>query len=162
LPPLFGVSQKWLPRLLYKAQNTPRPAITSFSPAMTVKVDSCSTKLLVKMAYVQIIVLVSIQSQHQFDGRHRNPLGRRLAQREIEQAVIAKILVRFPNPPQMLIRPDDVLTILDAVQLTQGKLGTRIAQPETDVFVDGGVVPARSISSLPGTKCFSQSTEVTE
>ncbi len=39
MPPTLGVSQKWLPRSLYKAQNTPCRAITAFSPAITVSVD---------------------------------------------------------------------------------------------------------------------------
>src|SRR5437660_12157934 len=42
-PSTFGVSQKWLPRSLYSAQNTPLRSITSFSPAITVTVDSSST-----------------------------------------------------------------------------------------------------------------------
>src|SRR5205085_2985848 len=42
-PPTFGVSQKWLPRSLYNAQNNPLRSITSFSPAITVTVDSSST-----------------------------------------------------------------------------------------------------------------------
>ena len=33
--PTFGVSQKWLPRSLYKAQNKPLRSITSFSPTIT-------------------------------------------------------------------------------------------------------------------------------
>ena len=39
----FGVTKKWLPRSLYKAQNRPLVSITSRSPAMTVRVDSSST-----------------------------------------------------------------------------------------------------------------------
>src|SRR3974390_1546950 len=43
LPPAFGVCQKWLPRSLYSAQNTPLRSITSRNPAITVAVDSSST-----------------------------------------------------------------------------------------------------------------------
>src|SRR6266853_5180738 len=43
LAPTFGVSQKWLPRSLYKAQNSPLPSTTSRSAAITVTVDSSST-----------------------------------------------------------------------------------------------------------------------
>ena len=43
LPPAFGVSQKWLPRSLYKAQNSPWRSITSRNAAITVSVDSSST-----------------------------------------------------------------------------------------------------------------------
>src|SRR6516164_1390033 len=39
----LGVSQKWLPRSLYRAQNSPLRSITSRNPAMTVAVDSSST-----------------------------------------------------------------------------------------------------------------------
>ena len=43
LPPAFGVSQKWLPRSEYSAQNRPRCSITARSLAITVMVDSSST-----------------------------------------------------------------------------------------------------------------------
>ena len=44
MPPTFGVSQKWLPRSLYKGQNTPFRSIASRNPAVTVTVDSSSTR----------------------------------------------------------------------------------------------------------------------
>src|SRR6266853_6634363 len=43
LPPTFGVSQKWLPRSLYNAQNNPLRSTTARSAASTVAVDSSST-----------------------------------------------------------------------------------------------------------------------
>jgi hypothetical protein len=39
----FGVNEKRLPRSLYNAQNIPFFSITSFSPAITINVDSSST-----------------------------------------------------------------------------------------------------------------------
>jgi len=42
-PPACGVSKKWLARLLYSAQKHPFVSTTSFSAAMTVRVDSSCT-----------------------------------------------------------------------------------------------------------------------
>src|ERR1700752_4146997 len=61
-------------------------------------------QLLVKMADVQIEVFLSIEPEYGFYRRQGNALGRGLASPAIKQAVIAKLLVTFPDSPHMPIR----------------------------------------------------------
>src|SRR5215472_7093501 len=60
-------------------------------------------QLLVKMADVEIEILLSIQPEDRFHRRQGNSLRGWLATTSVKQPVVAKLLVTFPNPAQMSI-----------------------------------------------------------
>src|ERR1700678_4389528 len=67
------------------------------------------SQLLVEMAYVQIEILLPIQAEQLLDHNQQHPLGTRLSQSAIEQAVISNLLVApVPSPHLSIGYPDDL------------------------------------------------------
>src|SRR5947207_10834237 len=66
-------------------------------------------ELLVKVAHVEIEIVLPVERQHPLHHRHRHPLRRWLAPPPVEQAAKAKLLIALPPTPHLPVAdPDDL------------------------------------------------------
>src|SRR5579864_263918 len=87
----------------FRSRYQPRSLQRGFHPRVAQINLVFGLQLLVKMANVQIEILLSIESQNLLYDRQRNAFRRGLAATTIEQPVVAKLLVTLPHAPHMPI-----------------------------------------------------------